>query len=151
MDHTTEVTPAREQSRELSPRDDHCESSHECRGTHGGTPTSGVADVVSSSGDLPHRSPHMKLPKLSLKKFNGELTKWTTFWDTFESVVHTNPVLSDIDKFNYLTSLLESTKSEAIAGLTLAAANYDEAVATLRGGLGTSNRLSWTYYFDLNP
>ena len=35
-------------------------------------------------------SAHVKLPKLSLKKFNGELTKWTTFWDTFESAVHSN-------------------------------------------------------------
>jgi len=33
-------------------------------------------------------APNVKLPKLSLKKYNGNLVKWTTFWDTFESSVH---------------------------------------------------------------
>ena len=81
-------------------------------------------------------SPHVKLPKLSLKRFNGDLTKWTTFWDTFKSAVHDNPTLTSIDKFNYLNSLLESAAAEAIAGLTLTSANYEEAIATLRRRFG---------------
>ena len=87
---------------------------------------------LPSAGDLPVHSTRVKLPKLSLKKFNGDLTKWITFWDTFESAVHRNSTLSSIDKFNYLNSLLESTAAEAIAGLTLTSANYEEAVATLK-------------------
>jgi hypothetical protein len=55
-----------------------------------------------------------------------------TFWDSFNSSIHTNPVLSGVDKFNYLTSLLESSAAKAIACLTLTAANYDEAIATLK-------------------
>lgn len=74
-------------------------------------------------------APHVKLPKLSLKRFNGDLTKWTTFWDSFSSSIHGNPALSRIDKFNYLISLLESTAAEAIAGLTPTDANYEEAVS----------------------
>ena len=85
---------------------------------------------------LVHHSPHVKLPKLSLKKFNGDLTKWTTFWDAFESAVHKSPALTNIDKFSYLISLLESTAAEAIAGLKLTSANYEEAVATLRRRFG---------------
>ena len=46
-----------------------------------------------------------KLPKLSLAKFKGEVTRWNTFWDSFESAIHNN--ISKIDKFNYLNSLLE--------------------------------------------
>ena len=42
------------------------------------------------------------------------------------------PSLSSVNKFNYLTSLLGSTAAEAIAGLTFTAANYDEAIATLK-------------------
>ena len=80
--------------------------------------------------------PRVKLPKLSLKRFNGDLTKWTTFWDTFKSAVHDNPTLTNIDKFNYLNSLLESAAAEAIAGLTLTSANYEEAIATLRPRFG---------------
>ena len=75
---------------------------------------------------------HVKLPKLTMKRFNGDLTKWTTFWDSFSSSVHVNTALSGIDKFNYLISLLELTAAEAIAGLTSTEANYEEAVATLK-------------------
>ena len=76
--------------------------------------------------------PRVKLPKLSLKKFNGDLTQWVTFWDIFESSIHSNPSLTRIDKFNYLSSLLESTAAEAISGLKLTAANYEEAIASLK-------------------
>ena len=82
--------------------------------------------------------PCVKLPKLSLKRFNGDLTKWTSFWDTFDSSIHSNPYLSKVDKFNYLSSLLESTAVESIAGLTLTSANYEEAIATLKRRFGNT-------------
>lgn len=40
--------------------------------------------------------------------------------------------LNDVDKFNYLRSLLECSAYDAIAGLTLSASNYREAVETLQ-------------------
>lgn len=43
-----------------------------------------------------------KLPKLVLPKFCGDVTKWTSFWDSFKSVVHENEAISPVDKFNYL-------------------------------------------------
>lgn len=33
----------------------------------------------------------VKLPKLTLRKFGGDLTSWATFWDSFESSIHQNP------------------------------------------------------------
>ena len=81
-------------------------------------------------------TPNVKLPKLSLRKFGGDLAKWATFWDVFESTIHNNPSLSPVDKFNYLKSVVESTAAEAIAGLTLTAANYEEAIATLNRRFG---------------
>ena len=80
--------------------------------------------------------PQVRLPKLNMKKFNGDLTRWSTFWDSFASSVHSNPSLSNIDKFNYLISLLESSAAEAIAGLTPTDANYREAVSTLQRRFG---------------
>ena len=77
--------------------------------------------------------PQVKLPKLSIKKFGRDLTKWVTFWDTFNSSIHSNPTLSSVDKFNYLMSLVNA---EAIAGLTITSANYDEAIATLKKRFG---------------
>ena len=80
--------------------------------------------------------PHVRLPKLNMKRFNGDLTKWTTFWDSFSSSIHTNPSHSNINKFNYLIFLLESTDAEAIAGLTPTDANYEEAVSVLQRRFG---------------
>lgn len=83
----------------------------------------------------------MRLPKLSLQKFSGDMTKWTTFWDTFESSVHNNTMLSDIERFSYLSSLLESDAAEAIAGLTLTSANYTDAVSTLKRRFGNKQTI----------
>ena len=102
-------------------------------GSHTNTPIPSRSPTPPLTGG---RSPRVKLPKLSLKKFNGDLTRWTTFWDTFESAVHSNPSLTNIDKFNYLNSLLESAASDAISGLTLTSANYEEAIGVLKKRFG---------------
>ena len=70
----------------------------------------------------------MRLPKLELRRFDGELTEWTAFWDSYESAIHNSTDLSAIDKFTYLRSLLEGPAATAIAGLTLSSPNYAEAI-----------------------
>ena len=77
-------------------------------------------------------SSRVRLLKLQLQSFSGDLTKWTSFWQSFESAVHKNSDLSDIEKFNYLKSLLERSAREAVAGLALTDANYHQAVETLQ-------------------
>ena len=51
----------------------------------------------------------VKLPKLVFRNFCGDITCWTTFWDSFESAIDQKSGLSEIDKFNYLKSLLEKS------------------------------------------
>ena len=55
----------------------------------------------------------IKLPKLTIRQFDGDITQWTTFWDSYESAIHANTSLTDVDKFNYLRSLLRGTAHEA--------------------------------------
>ena len=74
----------------------------------------------------------VKLPKLSLTCFNGDLVKWPTFWDSYKSAIHNNDELAEVDNFNYLRSLLECRALDAISGLTLSAANYKEVVEILQ-------------------
>ena len=47
-----------------------------------------------------------KLPKLVIKEFDGSVLNWQTFWDQFESTIHSKTNISNIDKFGYLTSYL---------------------------------------------
>ena len=48
----------------------------------------------------------VRLPKLDLPVFNGEITKWFTFWDSYKATVNDNPELLPIQKFTYLQSLI---------------------------------------------
>jgi hypothetical protein len=57
---------------------------------------------------------------------------WPTFWDSYESAIHKNDRQTDVYKFYYLRSLLDRTALDAIAGLTLSTANYQEAVELLQ-------------------
>ena len=49
-------------------------------------PTDSPAPPRSSSPAVDHTpsspSPRVRLPKLTIKPFNGDLTAWTTFWDS---------------------------------------------------------------------
>ena len=91
-----------------------------------GTPASSVVGHAT----------RVKLPKLAPKKFNGDLTRWSTFWDSFESSIHHHPDLTDIDRFNYLHTLLEGPAADAISGLKLTSANNSEAIEILKKRLG---------------
>ena len=84
------------------------------------TPVEGEDHILSPVS----RSSCVRRPKLQLRSFSGDLTKWTSFWESFKSAVHTNDDLSNVEKFNYLNSLLERSAREAVSGLALTVANY---------------------------
>jgi len=102
---------------------------------------------MSSSSTLPTsnpimtKGPQVKLPKLDLKKFSGDLSKWQSFWDTYEASIHNNQHLASIDKFNYLISLLQGVASDAIAGLSITNANYMEAITILQRRFGNKQQI----------
>jgi len=90
----------------------------------------------------------VKLPKLVPKKFNGDLAKWSTFWDLFESSIHFHPDLSEIEKLNYLHTLLDGPASDAISGLKLTAPNYTKAIIILKKRYGNRQQII-TKHMDL--
>ena len=74
-----------------------------------------------------------RLPKLPFRSIEMlDVTKWNTFWDSFQVAVHRNEGISNIDKFNYLNYVLERVAARVIPGLTLTEANYDAAVKLLQ-------------------
>ena len=40
----------------------------------------------------------VRLPKLELKKFHGNILKWQEIWDAFKSTIHKNNDLQNVDK-----------------------------------------------------
>ena len=84
------------------------------RGLWGGRLEGGVTSAGTGHPTLSHSK--TELPKLSLGQFDGDITRWKTFWDLYMSAIHLNPELSDIEKFTYLHSLVSKTVKEAING-----------------------------------
>ena len=94
--------------------------------------------VSAETITAPRVSSRVKLPEITLKRFGGNLSKWSTFWDTFESTIDKSPALSEVEKFSYLQSLLEASAAEAISGLSLTSANYGEAINILGKRFGNT-------------
>ena len=99
------------------------------------TPTAAATvDPVRSAP--PAHSNKVRLPKLTIKPFNWKLTAWTPFWDSYSSAIHDDPDLTKVDKFNYLRSMVTREALDAISGLTLTSANFDQAIEVLMKRFG---------------
>ena len=61
-----------------------------------------ATETVSHTNSHISTSTRVKLPKLEVRKFSGKIQDWREFWDMFESAIHKNESLSDVDKFTYL-------------------------------------------------
>ncbi|XP_063419195.1 uncharacterized protein LOC134702016 [Mytilus trossulus] len=91
------------------------------------------------------KSNYHRLPKLDLPYFNGDILKWQTFWDCFESSIHFNDTLTPIQKFNYLKAQLEGSAAQTVEGFALTNGNYETAVNLLRDRFGQPSKLIHAY------
>ncbi|KAG5868469.1 hypothetical protein JTB14_035360 [Gonioctena quinquepunctata] len=92
----------------------------------------------------------VRLPKLELKHFNGDISAWPSFWEQFRTVVHENKELDAITKFNYLQSVLVGKAAATISGLTPTAACYDDSIEMLKSEYGNNDRIIDSYVHKLN-
>lgn len=91
-----------------------------------------AAPTSSSPTEAPptEMEPHPLTPiraAYDFRSFNGDQMKWTSFWESFESAVHSKNTLSNIEN---LTSLLERSAREVVSGLALTAANHHKTIDT---------------------
>lgn len=74
----------------------------------------------------------IKLPTLKLPVFAGEYEEWMLFKDTFLSLIHENSKLTDVQKFQYLRSVLKDEALQVVSGLNTSASNYQIAWELLK-------------------
>ncbi|XP_071177421.1 uncharacterized protein [Mytilus edulis] len=94
-------------------------------------------------------SQNHRLPKLTLPNFSRDILEWQYFWDSFESTIHHNSTLSDIQKFLYLKSLLQSDAANVVSGLTMTNPNYYKAIELLQNRYGQTHKISNAYMRSL--
>ena len=77
-----------------------------------------------------------KLPKLTVKKIDGDPKKWPEFWDFYKNSIYENESLSEMDKFSYLKGLLDGVAKDEIADFTLKEVNFKSAIELLKRRFG---------------
>ena len=82
-----------------------------------------------------------RLPKLTIPTFSGNVLEWQSFWDCFETAVHNNPGLSNVQKLNYLRTQLQEGALRVIAGLPLTNASYTHSLTLLCERYGQPHKL----------
>jgi hypothetical protein len=85
-------------------------------------PEHNVSSTSSTSG-----STHIRLPTIELPTFSGDACKTLHFRDTFQALIIDNHVLSDIQKFHYLTSSLKDEAKQLIVNLAVTSDNFTVA------------------------
>ena len=99
-----------------------------------------VPPVTSNTANHSHR-----LPKLDLPKFGGNILEWQSFWDAYETAVHTNGTLSESEKFSYLRAQLRDEALHTVMGFSLTNGNYTKALNLLKERYGQPHKIVQTY------
>lgn len=88
------------------------------------TVTETPLSIASGSG--------VRLPKLSVPTFDGNILNWRQFWDQFTVSIHNRHNLSDSEKLVYLQhALKEGSAKPIIEGLSQSGEQYEEAIECL--------------------
>lgn len=93
--------------------------------------TSDINNSISQGTDIvsiPARFElNIKLPVITLPKFDGKFDEWISFEDTFKALVHNNSKVQPVQKFNYLKSCLSGSAAQVIHSLSSTDENYEIA------------------------
>ena len=90
----------------------------------------------------------IKLPKLNLPVFDGNILCWLEFWDIFNSSVHEQEV-PNVTKFSYLKGALRGAAAVVIGGISVTNDNYVIAIELLKEKFGKSEVIIDTLYSQL--
>ena len=87
--------------------------------------------------DMPHlirtEPKGVRLPKLEVPVFDGEILRWQTFWEQFCVAIHDRSDISETEKLVYLRhALKDGTAKSIIEGLSRSGEHYVEAIECLK-------------------
>ena len=93
-------------------------------------------------------SSEIKLPKIDLPKFNGNVLEWQAFWDRFKVTIHDSDI-ADVQKFTYLLSVVDGEAKSTIKGLTITSEHYSVALELLKTRFGRTDKIIYTHVTEL--
>ncbi|XP_029166951.1 uncharacterized protein LOC114937603 [Nylanderia fulva] len=93
--------------------------------------------------------PASHLPRINLPTFDGSIDKWESFRDKFQSMIHNDPSLSNVDRLHYLCSCVKGDASNALDHLAVTNNNFDVAWRILVSRYDNKRRLVTTHLQSL--
>ena len=108
-----------------------------------------VSDNSTHSGEKVHTKTY-KLPKIEIRKFDGDLKEWLGFWSQFQKI-HNDNALHDSDKFQYLVqSMIPGTRAyKLVNSYPQTAENYELVIKALKDRFGDKVLLTEVYVRQL--
>uniref|UniRef100_A0A914L6G2 Uncharacterized protein n=2 Tax=Meloidogyne TaxID=189290 RepID=A0A914L6G2_MELIC len=83
----------------------------------------------------------LQRPQIQLKRFDGNIENWCSFWETYRVLIHEDHSLSSVEKFNILDSILEDEAKDLLGGLQMTQEGYDTAIDLLLEKFGSERKL----------
>ena len=98
-----------------------------------------AADHKASASFAQASNSSIRLPRLELPTFDGDVLKWHAFFEAFTNSVHSRNI-PNVEKCSYLKQFLKGEAMNLVAGLAVTSANYDAAMELLCGRYGNEKR-----------
>ena len=101
-----------------------------------------------------HQPISLKLPRIELPKYDGDMLKFQNFWDHFEAALYDNDDPPNVQKFLYPRSMLIGSALQIIERFEVTWASYQPAVECLKRRYGrkrvaiTSSRIKSVFKVD---
>lgn len=102
-----------------------------------------VSHNTTSSGSM------AKLPKINVPTFDGNLKLWPSFFDLYNSIIHDNNNLAEIEKFHYLLTSLKNDPFNLVKSIPMTEQNYMIAYDTLKARYQNKRLLATTYFNEI--
>lgn len=92
----------------------------------------------------------MKLSKIELKKYDGDVKEWLRFWSQFKKI-HENPAVDKETKFQYLIQAMVpgSRAAELVGSFPPTDENYEKIITAIKNRFGRDEILVEVYMREL--
>ena len=115
------------------------------------THNSAVSENSYNSVSPKHKSSKkIKLPKLSLPMFNGNIYEWSEFIEAFEMHIGNDEDLEPVEKLSHLRSLLEGDAARVAKAYRLVGSNYKPTLDHLKRRFGRPSFIRLQHINALN-
>lgn len=92
---------------------------------------------------------NMRLPKISLPTFSGVIKEWPEFISTYNALIHESTLLSNIEKFHYLVSVVRGDALSLIRTFPISNEHYSSAYNALKSRYEDKRELAFTCWRDI--